>query len=128
MAIDVNNINNSNNIRRSPSSSKVTSRSPSIFSSVSSIPYYERIVINNNFPNEDFKKPINSSQLSYKDDSQKRDYVSKMTDLVLSRGPQHVSNEVPTLNTSNAPCVDDDDDIINIQLLYDFDWHTKLKL
>jgi len=45
-----------------------------------------------------------------------------VTNLELSSGLQHVSNEVPVLNTSNTPCVDDNsDDIINIQILYDPD-------
>jgi len=61
VVMDVNKVNNFNNIReRSPSSSKVSSRSISVFSSVSSIPYYERMVINNNFFDEEFKEPVDS--------------------------------------------------------------------
>jgi len=87
------------------------------------------MVINNDLSDKDLKEPINSSQLSYKDDSQKRDCVSKATDLVPSRDPQHVSNKVSTLNTFNAPHIDDnDDDVINIQLLYNLNWSTEPEL
>ena len=62
LAIDVDGVNNSNNVRgRSPFSSKVTSRSPSVSLSISSISYHERIVINNDLPDKELNKSINSS-------------------------------------------------------------------
>ena len=55
--------------RRSYSSSKTTTRSTLIFSSTSSTPYHERMEINNDFPNDNFKELIDSSLLLYKDNS-----------------------------------------------------------
>jgi len=40
-----------------------------------------------------------------------------VADLISPQGPQDVSNEALALNTSNVPCVDDNN-VINIQLLY----------
>ena len=67
MGINLNKkVNNFDNAReRSPSSSSVTSRSTSVESKTSFIPYYERIVIQNNFSEEEFRELINYSQLSY---------------------------------------------------------------
>ena len=62
VVMDVNKVDNFNNIReRSPSFSKVSSRSISVFSSVSSILYYKRMVINHNLSDEESKKPVDSS-------------------------------------------------------------------
>ena len=74
-------MDNFNNIRgRLHSSSKASSRSTSISSSISSQSYHEKIVINNNLSNKNLREPINSSQLSYKDNSEERGLVSKATD------------------------------------------------
>ena len=82
VVIDINNVNNFDNVReRFSSFSKVSFRSISISSSTSSVLYYERIVTNNDLLDND-KEPIDSFQLSYKDSSQKRDYVSKVADFV----------------------------------------------
>jgi len=60
--IDVNN----NIIKgRSASSSKFSSREPSTYSVISSIPYHERMEIQNNLLSEDFQEPVDSSQLFY---------------------------------------------------------------
>ena len=69
MDIDFNkNVDNFDNIReRSPSPSRVTLRSTFIISKTSSIPYHKRMEIQNKFLEEEFKKLINSSQLSYDD-------------------------------------------------------------
>jgi len=62
VVIDIDKVNNFDNVRgRFSSSSKVSSRSTSVSSSVSSILYHERIVINNDLSDEEFKKPIDSS-------------------------------------------------------------------
>lgn len=83
--MNINKINNFDNVRgRSSSSSKVSSKSTFVSSHASSIPYYERMIINNNLSDEEFKEPIDSSQLSYKDDSQESYHISIATDLVLS--------------------------------------------
>ena len=63
VVIDVNKVNNFDNVRRrSSSSSKVSFRSISIFSNVSSILHYERMTINNNLPDEEFKEPVDVLQ------------------------------------------------------------------
>ena len=69
MDIDFNkNVDNFDNIReRSLSPSRVTLRSTFIISKTSSIPYHKRMEIQNKFLEEEFKKLINSSQLSYDD-------------------------------------------------------------
>ena len=50
---------------RSTSSSKMSSRSTSVVSYASSIPYHLRIEINSNLPDKNTVKIIDSSQLSY---------------------------------------------------------------
>ena len=64
VVIDVNNhnVNNYDNVRkRKFSPSNVSSKSTSVFSSTSSIPYYKRIVINNKLSNQEHIKPIDNS-------------------------------------------------------------------
>ena len=79
MVINIDKVGNFNNVRRRSSfSSKV------FFRSTSSILYHKRIVINNNLSDEEFKEPIDSSQLSYKDNSQERNCIIIATNLVLS--------------------------------------------
>ena len=57
---------NTNIIRgRFTSSSKVSSRKPSTYSTASFTPYYQRMKIQDNFLDEDVQEPIDSSQLSY---------------------------------------------------------------
>ena len=71
-AMDINKypVNNFDNTRRiNPLSSNVSSRSFSIVSKTSTILYYERMVINNNTPDKESREPIDSSQLSYEDNS-----------------------------------------------------------
>jgi len=121
-------IDNFDNVReRSPSSSRVTSRSNSVISKISSIPYHKRMEIQNDFSEEELREPINSSQLSYDDQCQESHCVSMVIDPVLPQGSQCVSNEAPALNTSSPPYVDDND-VINIQLLYDPNQPTEPEL
>ena len=103
---------------RSPSPSNVSSRSASVKLKASSIPYHERMVIQNNLPDEELREPINCSQLSYDNNCQETSHVNMAVDPVVPQGSQHVSNKALVLNISSFPCVDDDD-VINIQLLYD---------
>ena len=89
MDIDFNkNVNNFDNVRgRSPSPSRVTSRSTSVISKTSSIPYHERMEIQNDFLEEEFREPIDSSQLSYDNQCQESYCVNIAIDLVLLQGP-----------------------------------------
>ena len=48
--------------------------------SISSEPYYEKIEHFNNLSDEEFGKPVNSSQLSYNDNRGEGNQVSKVTD------------------------------------------------
>ena len=62
LVMNINDVDNFNDIRkRSPSSSKVISRSLFVSLSTSSIPYHKRMVINNDLPDEELKEPIDSS-------------------------------------------------------------------
>jgi len=85
------NIDNYNDIReRTTSSRKASSRSASVTSNVSSIPYYERMEINNNLPDKEFRDLINSSQLSYKGNNEEENPVSEVTDNSPIRNLQYV--------------------------------------
>jgi len=76
MDIDVNN----NNREKSTSSSRMISRSVFIISNVLSCTYYIRIECNNDLSNNMAVNPIDSSQLSYKDNFESKDnLVSKTT-------------------------------------------------
>ena len=69
------NINNYNNTRE-----RTSSPSKASFRSVSSQFYYEKIVLNNNLSNKEFRELVNNSQLSYKDNSKERNLIRKITD------------------------------------------------
>jgi len=70
LEMDIDSINNYNNVRkRTYFLSNVSTRSMSIVSQVSSLLYYERMLINNNLPNKEIMEPIDSSQLSYSGNS-----------------------------------------------------------
>ena len=61
LAYEAIDIDNFNNIReRSASPSKMSSKSPSISSTTSSIPYHEKMEINNDLPDEKFTEPVDS--------------------------------------------------------------------
>jgi len=81
MNIDIFTINNYNNVRgRTISPNKANSRTASMSLSISSEPYYEKIEHFNNLSDEEFRKPVNSSQLSYNDNRGEGNQVSKVTD------------------------------------------------
>ena len=72
VAIDVNkhSINNYDNVReKNTSSSNVSFRSASVSLSTFSIPYHERMVINNELPDQEYMEPIDNFQLLYSSDS-----------------------------------------------------------
>ena len=73
------NINNFNNIRRrSTSPSKTSSRSSLISFTTLSILYHKKIEINNNLLDEKFTEPVDSSQISYKEDSGPKEHTQTM--------------------------------------------------
>ena len=113
---------------RSALSSKASSRNSSVFSSTSFAPYYEYIELNNNLLDIEFPEPINSSQLSYADQVDVGESVRKVTDNILSRRGQYISNEVLVLTITSTPqgkgatnnrTNENAQDNINIQVLYD---------
>ena len=86
-AIDVDNYND---IRGRTTSSKLSSRSTSITSNTLSIPYYEKIEINNNLPDKKSIDPVDSFQLSYQDNNREGISISGVTDNSFTRNLQHV--------------------------------------
>ena len=96
---------------RSNLSSKASSRSSSVFSSTSSVFYHEYMEVDNNKPKEDIRELIDSSQLFYKNVTNKGESVSRMTDTSLTNRKQHVSNEALVLK--NAPQPQDKVSVIN---------------
>ena len=101
LEMDINSVDNYDDVRgRTHSPSNVSTRSVSVVSQASSLPYHERMVINNNLPDEDIVEPIDNSQLSYSGDGQGRNCVSVATDPVpppraptcfkRGTGPQHL--------------------------------------
>ena len=101
LANKVMDINNCNDIRkRTTSSSKVSLRSASVTFNALSILYHERIEINNNFPNKEFRNSINSSQLLYKDNNKEGNSVSEATDNSSIRNLQCVQNEALVLKNT----------------------------
>jgi len=59
-------VNNYDDVKgKSPSLNSINSRSASVLSKASTISYYKRMEIQNDFPDEEFRKSINSFQLLY---------------------------------------------------------------
>ena len=114
--------------RRSHLSSKACSRSSLVFSSTFSVLYHECMEVDNNKPEEDIRKPIDSSQLFYKDVINKCKSVSRITNTFSANGKQYKSNialalknvsqpqgRVSDINSSNSSQLL----TLNIQLPYD---------
>jgi len=78
-------------------SSKCSSREFSILSNASSISYHRRMKINNDFPEEDYTNPVDSSHLSYARTAKMGELVSMATDKEATSNSQYVDNEVPVL-------------------------------
>jgi len=99
------NIDNYNDIRgRTTSSSKTSSRSALITSNASSILYHERMEINNNLLDKEFRDPIDSSQPSYKDNNKEKNPVSKVvTNFIQLVSPQPVDQFSQTKLLWKAP-------------------------
>ena len=93
-------VDDDNNRGRSTSSSRTTSRS----AYVSSCAYHTRMEPNNDLPDDMAIDPIDSSQLSYKDDFESEgNPVSKATDPTPAKEPQRVKHDKPALNKAPKP-------------------------
>jgi len=79
-------ISNSIVRERSNLSSKASSKSPLVFSSTSSVSYHKHMEVDNDKPEENIREPIDSSQLSYKNATNKDKSVSGVTDTSLVDG------------------------------------------
>jgi len=88
---------------RSPLSSKPSSRNLSVSSSTSSRPYYKHIKLNNDLPNINLWEPIDSSQLSYKNNTRNEKLVSKVADSDSIKNSQHSTYESSALKTTSKP-------------------------
>ena len=126
---DYKNVNNYNNAKERTSflSSKVSLRNTSVNSKASSMEYHKRMEIQNELSDKKLIEPINNSQLSYNDNSTKTPCSNKVISQNSPQGPQHILNEALALNPSTAPCVDDNN-VINIQLLYNLNQPIESKL
>ena len=79
---------------------KSNSRSSSVFSSVSSILYYEYMEVDNNKPNDnESREPINSFQLFYIDNMSRDKPISRVADNSPVDESQCVFNEALVLMT-----------------------------
>jgi len=98
MDIDI----NSNTILRERSnlSSKAKLRSSLISSSTSSISYYEYMELENDKPEDNIREPIDSSQLSYKDNMDKGEFVSRIANTFPTNRKQYVLNMALALKTA----------------------------
>ena len=123
-------VENYKDIQRRPTSfNKSNSKSFFVSSIVSSILYHQKIEINNDLLDDDIIEPINSSQLLYDNNNRVSNPVSKAVDNRIGKNKQYVSNKSLVIknmpkpqgkNTnSNMDNVDQKDNIINIQILYD---------
>ena len=81
-------------------SSKTNSRNLLISSNTSSKPYHEHIELNNNLPDIDIWEPINSSQLSYKDNIVDEKPVSKTANSNSTENLQYGTYEGSALKTT----------------------------
>ena len=109
---------------------KQSSRASSMSSTVSSVIYHERMEMNNDNDGDAIMEPINMPQLSYVTPRGQDNQVSMVADSNNNTMNQRVSIEGPALNsssTSSPPHVDDDN-VINIQLLYDPNRPTEPEL
>ena len=104
MEIDIN-INM--NREHSALSSKFSSRSFSISLSTSSILYLQYMKINNDLPEEIFREPIDSSQLSYAETAEVGSSVSPAANKKSVSNSQHICNETTTLKKVFKSCSKD---------------------
>jgi len=88
----------------SASSSKFSSRESSTHSTASSIPYHERMEIQNNLLNKDDQEPVDSSQLSYAlSNGQVGNLVREATDTSPQKRAQYACNSASALNNTPKP-------------------------
>ena len=101
--VETGSINNSKLRECSVISSKYSLRESSILSNASSIPYYRRMEINNNFLEENYTNPVDSSHLSYAKTAKVDEPVSIATNKKADSNSQCVDNEVPALKRVSKP-------------------------
>ena len=83
--------------------------------------YSKWMEMNNDINGNAIMDAANLPQLSYATLKEQNNYVSKVANSKDNMIKQHISIKGLALNASSIsklPCVDDDDNIINIQLLY----------
>ena len=116
---NVGNVNNYNDVRgHTMSSNKAASRTVSMSSSKALEDYATRVEhLNNILCNEETRKPINSSQLSYTEQGEIEIQVSRATNHENKVRKQWGIENAPVLKSTLVQHVDDD--VINIQLPYD---------
>jgi len=123
-------IDNYDNIQGRPTfSNKSNSESSFMSSTVSLIPYHQKMEINNDLLDEDIVELVDSSQLLYDDNNGVSNPIGEVVDNRIGKNKQHVSNETLALKNmsksgdkgtnSNVDNKDQTDNIINIQILYD---------
>jgi len=121
--------------KRSALLSKNSLRIFSISSSTLFVLYYQYMEINNDLPDIESQEPIDSSQLSYKENVEVGSSVSKTADNLSPKKSQHVNNEASALKSTPNPqdkgipnnsfISHSFQDMINIQLLYDINQVTE---
>jgi len=122
-------VNNSDSRGRTSGFERNLSRDTSMFSTCSSVPYHERVTINNGM-DIDFNPPTDFSALFYEKKQEKELYLRKVAETTTNTRPQGRINEafsiqgnhgdhVPNDRTRGQALGDDNDNIINIQLPYD---------
>ena len=88
---------------RSTLNSKASLRSSSIYLSTSSVLYHWHMKINNTLPDIKSREPIDSSQLSYKENEEIGNSISMTTDKPSPKEGQHVYNEALALKSTLKP-------------------------
>ena len=125
---ETNPVNNVDARGRSPQGHKNLSRDSSMFSTVSSTIYHERMEMNNGM-DIDSDQPIDFPALSYKDEREKESRLRKEAETTTNLRPQDGNNEASSIQSnhgnhilSDSRCIQtprvDDDNVINIQLPY----------
>jgi len=88
---------------KSPLSSKLSSRNLLFSSNISSRPYHEHMELNNDLPNFNLQEPIDSSQLSYKNNTRNEKLVNKVANSNSTENLQHSTHKGPILKITLKP-------------------------
>jgi len=100
MAMDINdcNVDNYDDVReQTMSHNKANSRTVFISSSEVFKPYHAKMEQLNDLPDEEFRDPIDSSQLLYDNQREREIQVSRMTDYENRTRKQHIAEKAPAL-------------------------------